>query len=59
MNIGLSHLAFDTPEIYSKLKDLGFSYIEGVLTKISPWDSLSQISINQFKSDLKIHTIEC
>lgn len=59
MNIGLSHLAFDTPEIYNKLKDLGFSYIEGVLTKISPWDSLSQTSINQFKSDLNINTLEC
>lgn len=59
MNIGLSHLAFDTPEIYSRLKELGFNYIEGVLTKISPWDSLSQTSIHQFKSDLNINTLEC
>lgn len=59
MNIGLSHLAFDSAEIYSKLKNLGFSYVEGVLTKISPWDSLSQTSLNQFKSDLNINTLDC
>ena len=59
MNIGLSHLAFDSAEIYSKLKNLGFSYVEGVLTKISPWDSLSQTSLKQFKSDLNINTLDC
>lgn len=59
MNIGISHLAFDTPEIYSKLKELGFNYVEGVLTKISPWDSLSQTSLNQFKSDLNTNTLDC
>ena len=59
MNIGLSQLAFDSPEIYSKLKELGFSYVEGVLTKIAPWDSLSQTSLKQFKSDLNINTLEC
>ena len=59
MNIGLSHLAFDSDEIYNELKELGFSYVEGVLTKISPWDSLSQTSLNQFKSRLNDNTLEC
>ena len=59
MNIGLSHLAFDSDEIYKEIKELGFSYVEGVLTKIASWDSLSQTGLNQFKSRLNDNTLEC
>ncbi len=62
MNIGLSQLAFDkeeSEETYNLLYNNGFNYVEGVLTKISPWDSLSQTSLNQFKSDLNSNVLKC
>ncbi len=62
MNIGLSQLAFDSEEseqVLELLCELGYSYVEGVLTKISPWDSLSQTRLNQFKSRLNDNTLEC
>lgn len=62
MNIGLSQLAFDkedSEEIYSLLYNNGFSYVEGVLPKIAPWDSLSQTSLNQFKSELNSYVLNC
>ena len=62
MNIGLSQLAFDSEEseqVLELLCELGYSYVEGVLTKISPWDSLSQTRLNQFKSCLNDNTLEC
>ena len=62
MNIGLSQLAFDTQDsadLYKQLKNLNFKYIEGVLTKIAPWDSLSQTGLKQFKSELNDNTLEC
>lgn len=62
MNIGLSQLAFDkeeSEEIYNLLYINGFNYVEGVLTKISPWDSLSQTSLNQFKSELNSNVLKC
>lgn len=62
MNIGLSQLAFDkedSEEIYNLLYNNGFNYVEGVLTKIAPWDSLSQTGLNQFKSDLNSKILKC
>lgn len=62
MNTGLSQLAFDkeeSEEIYNLLYSNNFKYVEGVLTKIAPWDYLSQTSLNQFKSELNSKVLEC
>jgi hypothetical protein len=62
MNIGLSQLAFDkedSEEIYNLLYNNCFNYVEGVLTKIASWDSLSQTSLNQFKSELNSNVLKC
>lgn len=62
MNIGLSNLAWDKEQalyFYKLLNSIGYSYVEGVLTKIAPWDKLSQSNLNQLKIDLNNNNLNC
>lgn len=58
MKLSLSNFAWDIQEsntTFGELEKIGFNSIEGVLTKISPWDELSVDKLSNYKDSLNSH----
>jgi sugar phosphate isomerase/epimerase len=60
MNLALSNFAWDTQEseeTFNTLKKIGIASIEGVLSKLNPWEELSDTKIVEYKTLLNSHGI--
>jgi sugar phosphate isomerase/epimerase len=60
MKLSLSNFAWDIEEsnsIFEELEKIGITLIEGVLTKIKPWEELSFNSLSDYKKYLNSYNI--
>jgi sugar phosphate isomerase/epimerase len=60
MKLALSNFAWDSDEnesVFKTLSSIGIKNIEGVLTKISNWDSLKNFELIEYKKSLNRHDI--
>jgi sugar phosphate isomerase/epimerase len=60
MKLSLSNFAWDKQEdnsTFEELKKLGINLIEGVLTKIDPWEKLSFNTLTDYKKSLDLYGI--
>jgi sugar phosphate isomerase/epimerase len=60
MKLSLSNFAWDKHEdvsIFENLNNLGINLIEGVLTKVSPWEELSFSTLTDYKKSLDSYNI--
>lgn len=61
MNLAVSNLSWDfsqNDEIFEGLHKHGIRYVEGVLSKLGSWDSISTEDLKKFKSKLGKHGLE-
>lgn len=61
MKLSISNLAWDFPqndEIFEELRKCGIRYVEGVLSKLGDWDSITTDDLVKLKSKLEEYNLE-